>query len=208
MRRVGALLPGRTSRREDIIEAGVDVGDLGFRDDAQFAGHGFQAFELLAGRGALVDGADPVEFEQEFSGAGIIVGDFRILDQLVAPVFRLVAEPAPGASQFLELAAQGRFSAGGDAAQVFAGLVDQFGKRLRAAGGLCLRRRRGGGREDQKGSGEQSEYWDGKNDSAALVSDGKYMIVISATTDMGESCREVTECVVCKISDPDWNPGL
>jgi phosphatidylserine/phosphatidylglycerophosphate/cardiolipin synthase-like enzyme/flagellar hook assembly protein FlgD len=55
-------------------------------------------------------------------------------------------------------------------------------------------------------AGAQEESWDGKDGSATLVPDGKYMVVLTATTDAGEFCREVTESVVCKISAQDWLP--
>ena len=57
-------------------------------------------------------------------------------------------------------------------------------------------------------SGAQSKSWDGKNGNSELVPDGKYMVVLTAATDAGETCREVTESVVCKISSQDWLPEL
>lgn len=55
-------------------------------------------------------------------------------------------------------------------------------------------------------AGVQALAWNGQDEENGLAADGKYMVVIDAATDEGESARMVTESVVLKISDPAWDP--
>jgi hypothetical protein len=58
-----------------------------------------------------------------------------------------------------------------------------------------------------QGEDTHALLWNGKDEGGVnLVPDGKYMIVINAATELGESCQGVTECVVCKF-DESWTPG-
>ena len=57
-----------------------------------------------------------------------------------------------------------------------------------------------------RNGGVQALAWNGRDEENGLAADGKYMVVIDAATDEGESARMVTESVVFKISDPAWDP--